>query len=660
AGARAASDPVATAPGVSLRQNGQYASAPLVHGMGDERVRILVDGATIGNACPNHMNPALSYAAPSQAASVAVMAGITPVSMGGDSLAGTIVVESPAPAFAADGERLLREFQAASFYRSNGQEYGGSVREQIASRNLAFAYLGRYAQNGNYTDGSGYKVTSTYAESFDHALKLAWRAAGNLFEAEGGYHRTPFEGFVNQRMDVVRNVATAANLRWRRALGPGSIDARLYWQGSFHNMNMGHDKPKYMTMWMPMNTHGRDLGYSVRYEAPLSPRHTLRLGNELHRFRLDDIWPAVPGTAPMMGPNAFISINNGRRLRMGSWAELASTWNPRWSTLLGMRNDTVWSDAGKVQGYCNQPTTGMACPYSADANAFNAASHSRTDAMADLTAAARYTAGSVGSLELGFARKNRAPNLYERYAWSTMPMASEMIGWFGDLGFYVGSLKLTQETANTLSATLTAHSGPRWELKATPYQTWIEGMIDVNRTGTKSYAVARLAQLQFANHDARIAGLDMSGKAVVWGDPDAPRAWRSVLTGTGGWVHGTRRGTMTPLYQMMPVHAHLAFDEEWMGLGFGAGLEAVDRKHRVDPNRIEQPTPGYTLFNLHASYRRGPLDAGLAADNLTNRRYELPLGGLNYDQFQANMRKTAVYPVTGPGRSVGFHLSGRF
>jgi len=40
-----------------------------------------------------------------------------------------------------------------------------------------------------------------------------------------------------------------------------------------------------MPMWMPMDTHGRDLGYSVKLEIPLSERHTFELGNEFQRLR---------------------------------------------------------------------------------------------------------------------------------------------------------------------------------------------------------------------------------------------------------------------------------------------------------------------------------------------------------------------------------------
>ena len=38
---------------------------PLLHGLGDERAKLVVDGMTVSSACANHMNPPLSYMAPS-------------------------------------------------------------------------------------------------------------------------------------------------------------------------------------------------------------------------------------------------------------------------------------------------------------------------------------------------------------------------------------------------------------------------------------------------------------------------------------------------------------------------------------------------------------------------------------------------------------------
>jgi iron complex outermembrane receptor protein len=436
-------------------------------------------------------------------------------------------------------------------------------------------------------------------------------------------------------------------VRYRHTLATGSVDARFFWQNTFHEMNFLSDKVAVdgAGSSMPMNTHGRDLGYLVRYESVLSARHTFRAGNELHRFRLDDWWPPVAGMAPMMGPNTFININNGHRTRLGSYAELFSRWSSRWSTLFGLRNDTVWSDAGNVQGYSMM--------YAADAAAFNAESHARTDANFDLTALARYDANEHAAFEFGYAHKNRSPNLYERYTWSTSMMAASMIGWFGDGNMYYGNVALKPETGNVVSGTMLLHGqAPKpWELKLTPHLNSIQDFIDVDVAST---SMMGLPLLRFANHDARIYGGDLSGFATLWSN-DA--AGTGKLSASGAWLHGTRTDSNTPLYQMMPLNLRLAFDEEIKGLSAGFGSEMVDRKSRLDPNRMELLTPGYAAFNLHAAYKSKFVQGGFRVDNLFNRLYELPLGGNNIDIYSATGSMT---PVTGRGRSASINLTATF
>lgn len=649
--ARNTADLLLAAPGVSLRENGELATAPALNGMNDERVRILVNGAAVSNACANHMNPALSYVAPHDAARITVMAGITPVSQGGDSIGGTILINSPEPGFAAPGERLKGEWEPTGFYRSNGQFHGGSLAGWLGTPSLALGYRGAYLRGGDYTDGSGHKITSTYAETTDQAVTLAAQGAGNLVVAEASLHHTPYEGFVNAQMDLVRNYAESLNLRYRRSLGKGAVDGRVFWQNTWHAMNIGHDKSTFpMPMFMPMQTHGRDLGYGIDLDLPLSDRQILRLGSDLHRFRLDDAWPPVPGTAPYMAPESFVSLNNGRRNRMGNYVELASKWDGQWSTLVGLRNDMVWSNADAVQGY--------SAMYASDAAAFNAASRQRTDADFDLTLLARYQPRETQSYEFGYARKTRAPNLYERYAWSTNMMASGMIGWFGDGNYYVGNLALKPERANTVSGTASWRgAGARpWDLKLTPFVTFIGDFVDVDQMMIVPYGMSNFAQLQFANHDARTAGIDVSGGATLFSRGEG----RLRLGGLGGWLHGERTESKTPLYQMMPAHARAALDEEVKGLTAGISAEAVDRKRHCDANRLEQETPGYALLGVHGGYRHGEFSAEAEGENLLNRLYELPLGGVNFDDFMATMWMGQIKPLTGPGRSFSFRLKARF
>jgi len=640
---RNAAELLGDAPGASLRDNGRLASIPILHGLDDDRVKVVTNGMTVSPSCPNHMNPPLSYIDPAGVAQVSVMAGITPVSAGGDSIGGTIVVDSPAPVFAAPGERVHTEGVVSTFYRSNGASYGPSLTGSVSTQHFSVGYSGTWSDTDNYRDGHGHLVTSTYAQTTSDVVTLAAQGAGNLFVLQAGYQNTPYEGFPNQQMDMTGNHSEFLNFRYRRSLGRNVLDAHVFWQNVRHEMNIGKDKSTFpMPMWMPMDTHGRDLGYTVKWTIPIAERHALQLGSEYQHFALDSVWPAVPGTAPYMGPNAFISMNGGKRARLAWFAEATNRWTPHWTTLLGIRNDTVWTNAGPVSGYSNM--------YSMDANAFNALHRARTDVDFDLTALARYEPNARLTFEMGYARKTRAPNLYERYAWSTDWMTSGMINWFGDGNYYVGNVNLKPEVAHTVSGTAAWHDRARqdWEIKITPYQTYIRDYVGVDQLATQMYGMSTFAQLMFANHNARIFGADVEGTAAIW---KSRRYGRGELTGVGGWLHGRRLDSKTGLYQMMPLNARLGLREKLKGFAGGPEIQMVDRKRDADPLRFEPRTPGYTLLNFNAAYEWPRLRLEAGGNNLLNRWYELPLGGVNVDDFQASGWMGQILPLTGPGRS---------
>jgi hypothetical protein len=76
----------------------------------------------------------------------------------------------------------------------------------------------------------------------------------------------------------------------------------------------------------------------------------LRLGQEWHGFRLDDYWPAVPGSM-MMGPRTYLNINDGKRDRTVLLGELETRHAARWMSVLGLRCESVRMDTGEVQAY---------------------------------------------------------------------------------------------------------------------------------------------------------------------------------------------------------------------------------------------------------------------------------------------------------------------
>ena len=640
-------------PGVTLATGGGVSSLPIVHGLGDDRLIIYVDGMCLTSACANHMNPPLSYIAPSNVSSIGVKSAVSPVSYGGDNIGGIILVESDQPVFANPGEEVKTSGSASTYYRSVNQSTGAAFSGAVANSNISFGVTGSIDHAKDYKDGHGNTVTSTYYESRNLGATLALKGDSSLLTLKAGHQSIPNEGFVNQWMDLVDNNASYFNLGYKDSFSWGKLDAKAFWENTWHRMDSGEDKlaiPAVQTgmTYMPMETRGIDLGYSLKTEIPFTEKNILRLGHEFHRFTLNDSWPPVAGSM-MMSPNTFVNINDGRRDRYSVFAEWESKVSKEVTTILGVRDELVQMNTGSVQGY----NTGMM--YAADAKAFNAQDHARNDNNLDITTLARFEPTSNADYEIGYARKTRSPNLYERYAWSTSFMCSGMINWVGDGNAYVGNLNLKPEVANTVSISADWHDTDRknWELKVTPYYTYVNDYIDVNVLTLKSTGNT----FQFANHDARIYGLDVSGKVGVW---DNGSLGHGQLSGSIGYVHGRNSDTGNSLYHMMPLNGSLTLEQRVSGWTNAVELQLVSDKTEVDALRKEPTTPGFALLNLRTAYQWKNLRVDVGVTNLFDRFYSLPLGGINYDHNLASGRLTPFESVAGQGRSFNVGLTQTF
>ncbi|MDD5170978.1 MAG: hypothetical protein PHN75_19330, partial [Syntrophales bacterium] len=675
------------------------AGIPFLHGLGDDRIRIKVDGMDLISACANHMNSPLSYIDPTNVGSLNVMAGITPVSAGGDSIAGTIVVNSAPPEFAKPGEGLLLKGQTGAFYRSNGNAQGANLSTTVANDYFSARYSGSVATSGNYNAANNFKaagpsaqgrgwlagdeVGSSSYKAINHATVFALRNEDHLLQLNLGLQHIPYQGFPNQRMDMTDNYSEQINLRYFGHYGWGALEARVYNETTWHKMDFGDNKQYYygstatiLAPGMPMNTKGKNSGALLKGDVQLTEHDILKVGVEAQRYRLEDFWPPSPSVLPAgvtsggMAPNTFVNINNGERDRLAAFAEWEARWNPLWLSQLGIRSDTVMMNTGTVQGYNNTAMYNGAPLF--PATTFNNRDRQRTDNNIDFTALTRYSPKATQDFEIGFARKNRSPNLYERYAWSTNTMAMEMVNFAGDGNFYVGNLDLKPEVASTVSVTADWHDATRkeWGLKVTPYYTYVQDYIDARRCPTSvcgNTAAVRssltsttgFVYLQFVNQDARLYGMDVSGFF-----PLAKTRDYGSFTATGivNYVRGENMTTGDNLYNIMPLNAKVAAVHrlgKWTGTIEG---QFVDAKTQVSQVRNEVKTDGYGLLNLRASYewKKVRLDAGV--ENVFDKYYSLPMGGAYVGQG-ATMSSTAIpwgIAVPGYGRSVYAALTVNF
>ena len=663
-------------PGVSLYGAGGISSLPAIHGLADDRIRTQVNGMDLMAACPNHMNSALSYINPTKVGSVTVFAGITPVSVGGDSISGTIQVKSAPPEFADADKNAFSTAQAGTFFRSNGNARGYNFGATWVGHDINAAYSLSNAQSDNYKAAKNFKAvapgqeggspiagdvvgSSAYHDSLNQDIGLAWRYENHLFELNVGEQKVGFEGFPNQRMDMTNNKNTLVNFRYTGRYTWGELETRIYQQKTHHKMDMGPDRYTYGT-GMPMNTKATTDGALVQANISLSETDILRLGAEYQYYTLYDWWPPVGGT---MGPNTFWNVDYGQRDKIDAFAEWERNWNSEWLSQLGIRSDNVKTDAAAVQGYDNS----LSALWGSDAAAFNAQDHRRIDHNWDATALLRYTPHATQTYEFGLARKAHSPNLYQRYPWSTQPMAALMNNFVGDGNGYIGNGDLKPEVANTASVTADWHDAAKenWNVKTTGYYTHINDYIDAQRcdfgqcSAANATATDSFVLLQYVNQTARIYGFDISAKKLL----EESRDFGSVTsTGVLNYVRGQNQTTGDNLYNIMPLNVKLALEHRLGAWTSTAEVQLVDAKTHVSQVRNEIQTGGYGLLNLRGSYEWKHARVDIGIENFFNRFYSQPLGGAYLGQGPSMTSNGIPWgvPVPGMGRSLNTALNVNF
>ena len=662
------------------------------------------------SSCPNHMNGPLSYIAPPQVGTVRVYHNIVPVSVGTDAIGGSVLVDPASPVFAGRKGQTIANGDVGAFWRSNGDQFGGYLSGTAANDWFSISYVGSYSQSYNYYAGAdfhpggpaftvgpylnnngnvsplpfnkygqlapwihGNEVGSTSYQAQNHQVTLAVHKDNYLLRCDIGVQNIPYEAFPNMRMDETYNVSEQVNLKGTAKYDWGVLEAQAYNQNVSHGMDYGADKmywyydisPLDISNGMPMRIKSNLSGAKLTASIDLSDKHILRVGTEAERYIYNDWWPSAPATLPpgvpfgSMSPNTFWVMNNGTRDFYDVFLEWDARWNPKWTTQLGVRSNTVLMNTGNVQGY-NQT-------YDQEAGAFNSAYKRRTFENWNATALAIYTPSETQTYSFGYSLKSQAPNLYELYAWSSNPSIAPMIGWYGDGNYYVGNLNLVPQIANVVSATADWHDRQgNYGLQASPYYSYVLDYIDVERLPSSNVNYSMypgnsaltngFVALEWANCNAQIFGADMKGHALLAKDTAIGDLG---LKGVASYVRGTRSGGQN-LYQMMPLNGTLTLEQKIGGFVNAVQGQFVMAKNTVEELRNEIPTSAYALLNLSTSYEWKNVRVTAGISNALNSLYYLPLGGAYIGQG-ATMTPWPYGPAWGialPGMGRMFYVSG--
>jgi iron complex outermembrane receptor protein len=685
-------------PGVYVYNPGGVSGLPMVDGLGDDRLTVSVGGMNLESACPNHMNSPLSYIDPTDIAKVSVYTGVAPVSVGGDSLGGAVSVDPLAPRFASPGS-VLKSGELGTYYRSNGDAAGANARVEIASDQFNVTYTGSEARSADYkagadfksstsysADGAGYGsipslpedvVGSTFYKTFDQQLAVAAKGGSNLVELKIGTQDMPYQGFVNQYMDMLSNRSTQVSLRYTGEFDGADVDAEIDHQSVAHYMNFGADRQFVFAngvngddMGMPMRTASDTTGVKAKFAKALSDATVVRAGVDLKQYHLNDWWPPAPvvgggvDESGGMGPGVYQNINNGERDVYGIFGEVEQKLTEQLTSVVGIRYEAVKESTGAITSAyctsmadCGMPMYSIPDPYNSG--------QSRSDGNWDASAIFKYSPSLAENYDLGFSRNVRSPSLYELYAWSTPTMmawmTTPMNNFVGDGNGYVGNPDLKPEVANKISFDADWHdaAGERWDVRVSPYyndvQNYIGAQCDTAYAPMGNCLPGQFNILKYVNENARIYGADLSGRV---GLGDLPALGELALSGVVSYVRGKDESTGDNLYNMMPLNARVTLTETAGAWTNALEAQFVHAKTDVSAVQSEFATPGYALFNLRSTWALGNFNLNFGIDNLFNKFYDLPLGGAYIGQGTTmSLAPALTSAVPGMGRDVYARLS---
>ncbi|MBO1923282.1 TonB-dependent receptor [Thiomicrorhabdus sp. 6S3-12] len=675
-------DILSESPSVSVNQAGGISGFPVIRGIADNRLNVQLDGMQLVASCPNHMNTPLSYVSPTQAESIEIYPGITPASVGGDSIGGSILVKTEDPVFAPAGEQITQG-EYGGYLRSNGQAKGANLTVTTASDKLNLTYKGSYAESGNYDAASDFKtfttttnpaagtlftsgtegsttdkdeVAGTAYKVMNHKFSMAYKGDDSLLTASVTKQNTPYEQYPNQRMDMTANDSTKLNVSFDKSLNWGEVHLQAYNEQVDHEMAFMDYK---IQTQMPMVTESTTNGFKLSADLPLSASSDLIVGTEIQQFALDDYWDPNPASAGM-SPNTFWNINDGTRDRYALFADWEKQLDSAWKTRLGARFEQVLSDAGDVQGYHDSDTFTkpnnqvVTTNELTESEVFNASDRSKTDNNLNLTALASYQHSDTFDLDFGLARQVRSPNLYERYTWSTWTMAAVMNNFVGDGNGYVGDINLKPEVAYTVSANLDWHAADRsWSLQAMPYFSYVEDYIDaLALTSFDGFNV-----LQYTNQTARIYGVDIAANTHIGKNSYGDWSAKAKVN----YARGENLDSNDNLYNIMPLNATVTLMQKINRWSNALEVVMVDAKDSVSDVRNELDTAAYTLVNLKLSYSVKRFRFDIGVDNLFDKAYDLPTGGAYTGEGKTmSISGVPMLAVPGAGRSLYLGFNAKF
>jgi len=648
-------------PGANVNKNGELTGIAQYRGMHGDRVNVSINGARISSGGPNAMDSPLHYAPVAMLDSLTIRRGITPVSVGQETIGGHV-----------EATTYSGDFGGTETFGFNGRVYAGGQSFNdgyVGSAHLSLANYSQMfsafvmieeAEDSRYSRG---KITPSSYERERYDLGYGFRSGDHEFSINVARNETGNAGTAALPMDIESFDSDLVNSKYQWFGDSLTVTAEAYynevghWMSNFHLRRppsdaSGNPNP---AQYRRTFTSTENFGFKLKAEQPAF--------NGLWRYGADGHF--AEHDALIGNPNApgfFVQNFTGvERDVLGVFVERELKLTDDIGLELGARYNRVSMNSSTVASNLNPMNMPAGMPFmmnnlsaqlAADFNAHQLKQHDN-----NLDWVARFSVSTDSDLTwyAGLARKTRSPSYQERFLWSPM----ESTGGMADGKTYIGNIALEPEVAHEVEAGFDYMGGDLAILPRVYYKhisNYIQGTPSGNVTAnTMAQMMANMGMgaadpLQFNNVGARIYGFDLEGRYEVSDRLDV----RAVMSA----VRGERRDISDDLYRISPDNFVLALDyrfDRWM-----ATVETVaySSQSRVSETNLEQPTSGYALINMSGRINLNPdIELVLGLNNALDKFHRDHLGAYNR-AFNENIGMRERLP--GAGRNLYGRVMWRF
>lgn len=625
-------DYLRTLPGISAGRFGGHGLEPFIRGQSMTQLDVQLDGVSVQGGCPNRMDPPTAYATLGTFDSVKIVRGYQSVTNGPGAPGGSVSLERKPPVFSSE---KWYEGSLSSGYESNGEQRSALADASIGNQNVYARVYGSARKAGNYKDGDGDMVRSAFLDEGAGAI-IGW-TPDSLTRLSVGYSANKITDalFPGAGMDSVLSDGDTFHARMEHHFETGFI-RRV--EGSLQTALVDHIMDNYSLRDPTPGNYSRALSDSNVYGGKLrvdgeSAGIKTVFGLDLRRTDKDAVRrrgedeSSVNAVQSILWPGIVVD-------EAGLSAEAKAPLAKGIRFILGARYDHVHVTYGRAD---ERTDLAPHMPNSLYQQFYGYEADDVTENNLGGLGRVEYDLSPGLMLFSGVSRSIRTADATERGIASRMVAGAVNSSW-------VGNPQIAPEAHHQLDVGV-SYRETGWSFESTAYGNLVQDYIlRDSAKGQDGILVTATGATVYRNINALLAGIETRG---LWKVSETLEGHSDLA-----WTYGENRDTGRALPQIPPLSGTVRLLWNLKGWKIGSDLRWAMRQSRVDTDestgtgRDVRKTPGYGVFDLHASWHAfKPLDITLGVSNLFDRKYASHLNRSNLDD-------PTEIQVNEPGRSI--------